>query len=139
MTEFSKCVFCLFAASPKYQIGFTARLNNHGVKNGVITFHHITTNNGNGFSMKTGRFTCKIPGMYVFILTITSTAKDATAFIKKNGGKVGYVLTSYSNGWNAGSTSVALMLTKGDFVTAESGGKFSFGSYTTFSGFLISG
>lgn len=47
--------------------------------NAIVKFNKIISNNGNGFSMATGKFTCKIPGLYFFTVTIISETNQQSA------------------------------------------------------------
>ena len=52
-------------------VGFTARSpDTSKSNNSLIIFSRIETNVGDGYNEKTGKFRCKIPGLYFFIAVI---------------------------------------------------------------------
>ncbi|NWS78766.1 C1QC protein, partial [Crotophaga sulcirostris] len=53
----------------KHQSAFsvTRQTSQHPLKNAPVVFNHIIVNTNNDYDTTTGKFTCKLPGLYYFV------------------------------------------------------------------------
>ncbi|NXF72407.1 C1QC protein, partial [Sclerurus mexicanus] len=53
----------------KHQSAFsvTRQTKEHPLKNVPVIFNHIITNTNHDYNTTTGKFTCKLPGLYYFV------------------------------------------------------------------------
>jgi hypothetical protein len=128
-----------------HQIAFTARLgsNGHDSENPLL-FTRVITNVGSSYNPTTGKFTCAVPGTYIFSVSLTANnAYYVHAYIVKNGAVQLHVLTqqpgtSPSNRAPSASTQVVFRLVRGDAVWVRNhNGGYPLWEYSTFSGFLL--
>ncbi|XP_053386492.1 A disintegrin and metalloproteinase with thrombospondin motifs adt-2-like [Mercenaria mercenaria] len=131
---------CNQQTCPDHKVSFTA----YGIKGSTsIVFPHVIENYGNGYDSSTGRFTCKVPGIYNFAVQISKVYGKSNAFecfIYKNsvqevGAIEGPVGQTYSM-----SISATFHLNKNDYVYI--GGCTGIVDYFThrkssFTGFLV--
>ena len=113
----------------------------------VLTFNIERTNLGSHFSMGTNKFTCQVPGTYVFMFSILQyRVQDPDPFIRliKDGEKVAgtHVNDQSSNSFHHQMSNMAvLQLAAGNEVWLDfghTGGVYSDGNlFTSFSGFLL--
>ncbi len=120
-----------------------------GSSGDTLTFDVIETNIGGHYDTSTNRFTCQIPGTYVFIFTIASTyySHDPYVYLMKDGQRkaIAIVRKTYSGGnmYLQGSNGVVLQLQAGNQVwiqfgtSRESVQGSSSDRPTIFSGFLL--
>ena len=132
--------------SPK--VGFTAILT-HDVSNlgdnQVIIFDRVQTNVGNDYNPRTGVFTCRVPGLYVFYVhTLAEPGKHLETTISKNLNNMAYTYAFDKEYFSSGSNMAVMDLQVGDTVLIRShgdqhdhAGSVIDASYTSFSGFLI--
>ena len=131
----------------KRAIAFHAELSN-GIKNlphnHKVVFDKIHLNEGGAYDPKTGIFTCKEPGIYVFDWTIlTHYGQEFQSELMVDGvahGRLHLAATSTKND-RGGSSMVVVKLKPGNKVWVEpystSVGKYAYGSWCFFSGFKI--
>lgn len=127
-------------------IGFSVKFNGRYTfkKNDIFKFNKIMSNYGNGYSTSTGKFTCKIPGLYFFTISIISYTNYETAWIVKNKSDVVEALTTsvstvlFKQRFESGSTSAVLKLNIGDKVWVKTYSKATYEWNSCFSGMLIS-
>ncbi|KAJ8298860.1 hypothetical protein KUTeg_022920 [Tegillarca granosa] len=107
---------------------------------------HITTNIGNGYSVKSGKFVAPVSGIYLFAVTVMGKSGCAEHLdIFKNNNRVGMVKTEKTKDLDSGSNVIVLDLTTSDvvylkyFQNGACQGLFTYKdyAYNTFSGFLI--
>ncbi|NXC05986.1 C1QA protein, partial [Orthonyx spaldingii] len=110
----------------------------------TVVFDRIITNQENSYSPQTGKFTCRIPGLYYFAYQVVSSG-DLCLSITKNGVRVVSFCDNNSRGIlqvNSGSSVLSLAL--GDQVSLNTdparGSSIYSGSEadSVFSGFLVS-
>ncbi|NXI30994.1 C1QA protein, partial [Sterrhoptilus dennistouni] len=110
----------------------------------TVVFDRVITNQENSYNPQTGKFTCKIPGLYYFTFQVVSSG-DLCLGITKNGVRAVSFCDNNSQGTlqvNSGSS--VLSLTVGDqvFLTTDParGSSIYSGSEadSVFSGFLVS-
>ena len=105
---------------------FSARKNGDqtGTEGTVLTFEDVLTNEGNHYNPATHKFTCQIPGTYVFMFSIAvyKTA-DPMISLKKNGDIVVSAHSrtggAMSNDFDQSANSVILNLAVGDMIWLE--------------------
>ncbi|NWS33524.1 C1QA protein, partial [Polioptila caerulea] len=110
----------------------------------TVVFDRIITNQENSYSPQTGKFTCRIPGLYYFTFQVVSSG-DLCLSITKNGLGVASFCDKNSHGiLQVNSGSCVLSLTMGDQVSLTTdpvrGSSIYGGSEadSVFSGFLVS-
>ncbi|XP_021374683.1 protein HP-25 homolog 1-like [Mizuhopecten yessoensis] len=109
---------------PAPQSAFKARLTHKLTNVGpdqIIKFDAAEVNIGNQYNPTTGVFTCDIPGLYVFHLTIT-TFKDKSVelFFIKNGQRMHNFYLANTGYLGSGSTTALIQLDQGDTVWIKS-------------------
>ncbi|NXY63438.1 C1QA protein, partial [Callaeas wilsoni] len=110
----------------------------------TVVFDRIITNQENSYSPQTGKFTCRIPGLYYFTYQVVSSG-DLCLSIAKNGLRVVSFCDNNSHGiLQVNSGSSVLSLAVGDQVSLTTdparGSSIYSGSEadSVFSGFLVS-
>ncbi len=113
----------------------------------VLTFQVAQTNIGSHFDTSTHKFTCRIPGTYVFMFTIASNYNNQDCFLRlmKDGLNIAgtHVRDSQSstNNFHQSSNTAILQLAEGNQVWLEHGNGDPVYSdsnkWTSFSGFLL--
>nr|XP_045378526.1 C1q-related factor-like [Camelus bactrianus] len=105
----------------------------------------MVTNLGNNYDATSGKFTCNIPGTYVFTNHVLMRGGDGTSMwadLCKNGQvRASAIAQDADQNYDYASHSVILHLDAGDEVFIKlNGGKAHGGNsnkYSTFSGFII--
>ncbi|XP_038074780.1 complement C1q tumor necrosis factor-related protein 3-like [Patiria miniata] len=133
----------LAASSPS--VAFTALMSS-GVsgpnRDGeIIIFDHVVTNVGDDFDSETSKFTCSVPGVYFFEVSLLSRTQPY-AKLMKNGEHIFSVHHSDSGTFQQSSNSAVLTLANGDEVWVQIGddtnrGIYGDTRYSSFTGFLI--
>lgn len=108
----------------------------------IITFDEATTNIGDDFNLQEGKFTCEIPGVYVFSYTVMVFGGTAGTSLFKNEDQV---VGTYSRNGNSNidqsTVSAVLQLESGDkvWVAFTHSGQIYTESYkfTSFVGYLL--
>ena len=147
MKQKSRLIPCFFFFS-EYNVAFTA----YGLKSGYPTllFESTYINYGNSYDTSTGKFTCKIPGVYHFTVTLTKTHKKLQyiqAYLTINGvNKLFLYWDPYNDEKNEYEAtpltqSGTFHLNKGDVVIVVNvaGTPYLFygGELSSFTGFLV--
>ncbi|XP_017687530.1 PREDICTED: complement C1q subcomponent subunit C [Lepidothrix coronata] len=68
----------------KHQSAFsvTRQTKEHPLKNVPVIFNHVITNTNHDYNTTTGKFTCKLPGLYYFVFHTSQTANLCTILHK---------------------------------------------------------
>ena len=112
----------------------------------VVTFQETPTNINNHFSLQSNKFTCQVPGTYVFMFSIgVYYSTDPVIWLVKNGNRVlsVHARTGGSSDYDHTSNSAILDLQVNDNVWlqfAVHGGRNIHSNsdrYSSFSGFLL--
>ncbi|XP_045181648.2 uncharacterized protein LOC123540580 isoform X2 [Mercenaria mercenaria] len=80
---------CNRKACPEHNVAFTAYnilQNSSGLS--TLLFQNTYINNGNAYNTATGNFTCNVPGVYHFVVTLTKRYRDTeeiNAYLRING------------------------------------------------------
>ncbi|OWF40284.1 complement C1q tumor necrosis factor-related protein 5-like [Mizuhopecten yessoensis] len=131
---------------PAPQSAFKARLTHKLTNVGseqIIPFDLAEINIGNQYNPTTGVFTCDIPGLYVFHLTLTIYSdKYVELRLYKNGQSMHYVYVGNKGYLGSESTTALIQLDQGDTVLIKSDqyhstGDLIYPGYSYFSGFLL--
>ncbi len=102
----------------------------------------VHTNVGDNFNAASGRFTCEIPGIYLFTYSIMSRASNPIVYLMKNDGVINGVYINAEYRFGIVSNTAVLQLAVGDEVwlrCRHSGRKIfsNYHLYTTFSGVIL--
>ena len=126
-------------------VGFTATIPDTSKSNdSLIIFSRIETNFGDGYNEKTGKFRCKIPGLYFFIAVILRNLGSTSysyCHIRVNDKNTvfAYAHSKDSNEHPSGAAHLSVQLKEEDEVyLGECRGVDQFNPGTHFSGFMIS-
>lgn len=116
-------------STPLRRVSFSVTVNSNQIiklKNGqIVKYNKILTNDGNGYDVRTGVFTCPVAGTYLFV--VDSLSKPGIYLhLKLNRKTVGklYVSTAYKkNPLIQISRTVVLKLKIGDHIKVENHGE----------------
>ena len=108
----------------------------------ALPFEILHTNVGNDFDAEAGRFTCEIPGIYLFTYSIGTYRSNPVVFLMKNDNKINSISRHNENLIDITSNAAVLQLAAGDQVWLKcyDSGKIIYSnsnSYTTFSGVIL--
>ncbi len=126
--------------------GFTVAKTSHQSSTGIVTFDNVITDVGGHFDTSSSRFTCQIPGYYLFTFAISSINNNwPLVTLRKNGEIVVGMYTrpsGTSNYRNMGGNSALVMLASGDQVWLQDHHGYqiygdAINKRTTFSGVLL--
>ncbi|XP_064219508.1 complement C1q subcomponent subunit C isoform X2 [Aotus nancymaae] len=126
----------------KYQSVFTVtrQTSQFPAANGLIIFNTAITNPQGDYDTSTGKFTCKVPGLYYFVYHTSQTA-NLCVLLYRNGVQVVTFCDHMSNTKQVSSGGVLLRLQVGDEVwlaVNDYNGMVGIeGSDSVFSGFLL--
>ncbi|OBS60560.1 hypothetical protein A6R68_08327 [Neotoma lepida] len=126
----------------KHQSVFTVtrQTAQYPAANGLVKFNSVVTNPQGDYDTSTGKFTCKVPGLYYFVHHTSQTANLCVQLVH-NRVKVTSFCDHMSNSKQVSSGGVLLRLQKGDevwlAVNDYNGMVGTEGSDSVFSGFLL--
>lgn len=107
----------------------------------TVIFDTVLSNNGEAYSVDTGKFTAPLPGTYYFFSTILSgyNTKVESAIIV-NDKEVARMYSGAHDAHGSGSNAVVVNLRSGDAVWVRllyQGGTHVHGYYSAFTGFIL--
>ena len=108
----------------------------------ALPFETVYTNVGDDFNAATGRFTCEIPGIYMFTYNILTHRGTSFTSLMKNDDRINSVYRSSESFHDMIGNAAVLQLAAGDQVwlrVGDSGQKIysDGGKYTSFSGVML--
>ena len=108
----------------------------------ALPFNQVHTNVGDGFNSSTGRFTCEIPGLYLFTYSIMTYSDAPRVFLMKNDVHINGVYRSDEDRFDMISNAAVLQLDAGDQVwlrcrSSRSQIDSDSSLFTSFSGVLL--
>ncbi|XP_027793356.1 complement C1q subcomponent subunit C [Marmota flaviventris] len=126
----------------KHQSVFTVtrQTSQYPAANGLVRFNTVVTNPQGDYDTGTGKFTCKVPGLYYFVYHTSHTA-NLCVVLYRSGVKVTTFCDHMSNSRQVSSGGVLLHLQAGEqvwlAVNDYNGLVGTEGSDSVFSGFLL--
>ncbi|XP_004394839.1 PREDICTED: complement C1q subcomponent subunit C [Odobenus rosmarus divergens] len=126
----------------KHQSVFTVtrQTAEHPRPNSLVKFNTVITNPQGDYDTSTGKFTCKVPGLYYFVYHTSQTA-NLCMHLYRSGAKVTTFCDHMSNSKQVSSGGVLLRLPVGEqvwlAVNDYNGMVGTEGSDSVFSGFLL--
>ncbi|KAM6402665.1 complement C1q subcomponent subunit C [Rhynochetos jubatus] len=126
----------------KHQSAFsvTRQTSEHPLKNVPVVFNHVITNTNHDYNTSTGKFTCKLSGLYYFVFH-TSQTSNLCVILYKNRIKMVSFCDHKTNTMQVSSGGILLHLTAGNQVWLEvndyNGMVGTGNSDSVFSGFLL--
>ncbi|XP_065431026.1 complement C1q subcomponent subunit C-like [Chrysemys picta bellii] len=126
----------------KHQSAFSVarRTGQYPDKNAPVVFNHAITNLNQDYNITSGKFTCRVPGLYYFIFHTSQTA-NLCVNMYKNRQKVASFCDHMSNSKQVSSGGLLLRMDAGDqlwlAVNDYNGMVGIAGSDSVFSGFLL--
>ncbi|EOB04738.1 Complement C1q subcomponent subunit B, partial [Anas platyrhynchos] len=104
----------------KHQSAFsvTRQTAEHPLKNIPVIFNHVITNTNNDYDTTTGKFTCKLPGLYYFVFHSSQTA-NLCVLLFKNMKKMASFCDHKTNTMQVSSGGILLHLQAGNEVWLE--------------------
>ncbi|XP_063209826.1 complement C1q subcomponent subunit C isoform X1 [Chroicocephalus ridibundus] len=101
----------------KHQSAFsvTRQTSEHPLKNVPLVFNHVITNTNHDYNTTTGKFTCKIPGLYYFVFHSSQTA-NLCVILYKNEIKMASFCDHKTNTMQVSSGGILLRLGAGNQV-----------------------
>ncbi|KAM6240767.1 complement C1q subcomponent subunit C isoform 2-T2 [Porphyrio hochstetteri] len=101
----------------KHQSAFsvTRQTSEYPMKNVPVVFNHAITNINHDYNTTTGKFTCKIPGLYYFVFHTSQTANLCT-ILYKDEEKVASFCDHKTNSMQVSSGGILLHLSAGNQV-----------------------
>ncbi|XP_038232802.1 complement C1q subcomponent subunit C [Dermochelys coriacea] len=126
----------------KHQSAFSVvrRTGQHPDKNAPVVFNHVITNPTQDYNTTSGKFTCRVPGLYYFIFHTSQTA-NLCINMYKNRQKVASFCDHMSNSKQVSSGGLLLHMDAGHqlwlAVNDYNGMVGIAGSDSVFSGFLL--
>ncbi|XP_053388670.1 semaphorin-5B-like [Mercenaria mercenaria] len=87
--DYTEVSTCNRTACPEHNVAFTAyNLYQNSSSNTILLFRNTYINNGNAYDTTTGKFTCNVPGVYHFVVTLLKqyqVINSVSAHIRING------------------------------------------------------
>ncbi|KAM4860191.1 uncharacterized protein RHO17_015002 [Thomomys bottae] len=132
-------------ASPQsaFTVGLTA-LSKFPAPDLPVVFDKIFYNEFHHYSAATGKFTCRVPGVYYFTYHVTVFSRSARLCLVRNGVEVLHTGDAYLGSEDQASAGLVLRLRLGDEVWVQATGGERFNGLfadedddTTFTGFLL--
>ncbi|XP_042544499.1 complement C1q subcomponent subunit C [Dipodomys spectabilis] len=126
----------------KHQSVFTVtrQTSLYPAANGLVKFNSAITNPQGDYNLSTGKFTCKVPGLYYFVYHTSQTA-NLCVHLYRSGSRMTTFCDHLSNSKQVSSGGVALQLQLGQevwlAVNDYNGMVGTEGSDSVFSGFLL--
>lgn len=126
----------------KHQSVFTVTRQTiqYPLSNNLVKFNTVVTNPQGDYDTGTGKFTCKVPGLYYFVYHTSQTA-NLCVLLYRSGVKVTTFCDHMSNSRQVSSGGVLLRLQAGEevwlAVNDYNGMVGTEGSDSVFSGFLL--
>ncbi|XP_009865308.1 PREDICTED: complement C1q subcomponent subunit C [Apaloderma vittatum] len=126
----------------KHQSAFsvTRQTGENPLRNVPVVFNHVITNTNHDYNTTTGKFTCKLPGLYYFVFH-TSLTSNLCVMLYKDGSKMASFCDHKTNSVQTSSGGILLHLDAGNQVWLEVNdynGMVGIGiSDSIFSGFLL--
>ncbi|XP_051493364.1 complement C1q subcomponent subunit C-like isoform X2 [Apus apus] len=118
----------------------TRQTSVYPLKNVPVVFNHVITNTNQDYNTTTGKFTCKLPGLYYFVFHASQTA-NLCVILYKSGSKVASFCDHKTNSVQVSSGGTLLHLAAGNQVWLEvndyNGMVGIANSDSIFSGFLL--
>ena len=108
----------------------------------ALPFQQIQTNVGDDFDAASGRFTCEVPGLYLFTYTIATHLHNPVVCLHKNYDKINCVYRTDQDKFEQSTNAAVLQLSTGDqmWIRCSHSGKTIESTnnlYTSFSGVII--
>ena len=108
----------------------------------ALPFNRVPTNIGDDFSASTGRFTCEIPGLYLFTYSIMNNIDDPIVYLMRNDVRINGVYRQDEGRYDMVSNTAVLQLDAGDqvWLKCRYSGRGIYSSsnlFTSFSGVLL--
>ncbi len=91
--------------------------NNFPDSNKPIKFSDVIYNENNIYDIKTGYFTCVVPGVYEFSFYSSIKDKSASVDLMHNGDRILHSYTTWHNGYITASGTVYVKLKEGDKIS----------------------
>ncbi|XP_009505558.2 complement C1q subcomponent subunit C isoform X2 [Phalacrocorax carbo] len=126
----------------KHQSAFsvTRQTKEHPLKNVPVVFNHVITNTNHDYNTTTGKFTCKLPGLYYFTFHSSQTA-NLCVILYKDENKMASFCDHQTNTMQVSSGGIVLHLHAGNQVwlaVNDYNGMVGINnSNSVFSGFLL--
>ncbi|XP_019926227.3 structural maintenance of chromosomes protein 2 [Magallana gigas] len=128
----------------KTSVGFTVGVTSSSTtwSGNILVFPHVVTNNGNGYTPSTGKFTAPTDGTYVFFVTVNTYDSNYIYLdLVLNGSNKVRTMSHSSASFMTGTNMAVLQLYTGNsvWVSCYNGKSYYTDSVpiTTFSGFLL--
>ncbi|NWI96694.1 C1QC protein, partial [Pitta sordida] len=101
----------------KHQSAFsvTRQTKEHPLKNVPVVFNHVITNTNNDYNTTTGKFTCRLPGLYYFVFHSSQTA-NLCVILHKNQQRMASFCDHKTNSMQVSSGGILLRLVAQDQV-----------------------